>query len=60
MHPADPLGSLTPAEAPLIKAEKLSEQAGPALIHSAEEISIVLKAFDGKPNVGVVASYLCT
>ena len=27
--PADPLGSLTPAEAPLIKAEKLSEQAGP-------------------------------
>jgi hypothetical protein len=29
MHPADPLGSLTPAEAPLIEAEKLSEQAGP-------------------------------
>ena len=29
MHPADPLGSLTPAEVPLIEAEKLSEQAGP-------------------------------
>jgi len=29
VHPADPLGSLTPAEVPLIEAEKLSEQAGP-------------------------------
>src|SRR6185312_8273661 len=28
-HAADPLGSLTPAEVPLIEAEKLSEQAGP-------------------------------
>jgi hypothetical protein len=34
VHPADPLGSLTPAEVPLIEAEKLSEQAGPP--HSSE------------------------
>ncbi len=35
MHPADPLGSLTPAEVPLIEAEKLSEQAGPPHIAAA-------------------------
>jgi len=36
VHPADPLGSLNPADVPLIEAEKLSEQAGPSHASSVE------------------------
>jgi hypothetical protein len=51
VHPADPLGSLTPAEVPLIEAEKLSEQAGPPqtlrlLEDTVVELNIVDRASD--------------
>jgi len=36
MHSANPHGSLTPAEPPLIAAEKLSEQPGPPHFHNVQ------------------------